>query len=123
MKRTDDAAIGLAIPLEVDTAIGGRVVLCVDEVKVLAKAAPFGIPDAVSPCRDAGEVVLRVVAQQLLEVRCRVVLDEIARDVGDGDMTQTYPTTISKSRVARSDFGGTAAAVALTTPGDRSRQD
>lgn len=89
LQRAHDAAISLAIALEVDAAIRGRVVLSVDEVEVLGEAPPFRVPDAVGPGRDARQVVLRVVAQESLEIRRRVLLDEVASDVGNRDMAQT----------------------------------
>lgn len=89
LKGAHDAAVLLAVALEVDAAILRRAILRVDEVEVLAEAAPLGVPDAVGPGRDAGEVVLRVVAQQRLEVRRRLLPDEVAGDVGDGDVAQT----------------------------------
>lgn len=89
LERAHDAAVGLAVALEVDAAVRGRAVLGVDEVEVLAEAAPSRVPDAVGPRGDAGEVVLGVVAQQGLEIRRRVLPDEIAGDVGDGDVAET----------------------------------
>ncbi len=90
LKRADNAAISFTIPNEVDAAIRRRVIFGVDKVEVLAEATPFGVPDAVGPRRNTGEVVLRVVAQQLLEIGRRALLDEVARDIRDRDMTQTY---------------------------------
>jgi hypothetical protein len=90
LKRADNATIGLAIPIEVDATICGRVILGVDEVEVLGEATPFGVSNAVCPGRDTREVVLCIVVQQLLEISRRVLLDEVAGDVGDCDMTETY---------------------------------
>lgn len=100
LERAHDAAVGLAVALEVDAAIRGRAVLGVDEVEVLGEAAPFRVPDAVGPRGDAGEVVLGVVAQQRLEVGRRVLPDEITGDVGDGDVPQTCSSPRSASSLA-----------------------
>jgi len=91
LERADNAAVDLAIALEIDAAVRGRVVLGVDEVEVLAEASPFGVPDAVGPGRDAGEVVRRVVPQQLLEISRRLVAHKVAGDICDCDMTQATP--------------------------------
>lgn len=88
LDRAHDAAVLLAVALEVDAAVRRRRVLGVDEVEVFRETSPFRVPDAVGPSRDAGEVVLGLVLQEALEERCRVVFDEVCRDVGNRDVPQ-----------------------------------
>lgn len=49
---------------------------------------PFGVPDRVGPGGYVGEVVRGVVAQEGLEVGGGGVGDEVAGDVGDGDVSE-----------------------------------
>jgi hypothetical protein len=84
----NDAAVGLAVARKVDAAVVRRRVLGVDEVEVLGEAPPPRVPDAVGPRRHARQVVLRVVAQQALEVVGRLRLDKVAGDVGYRDVPQ-----------------------------------
>jgi hypothetical protein len=106
LDRTHDASVLLAIPVKVDTAVGRRRVLGVDEVEVLGEAAPFRIADAVCPRRNASEVVLSIVPQQILEISRRVILDKVARDISNSDMAQTCRTTVSIPRMAEPYAGG-----------------
>lgn len=76
-QRGDDAARGFAVALQVDVARLGRVVVGVDEVKVLCEVAPFGVADGICPACNLGEVVGLVVAQELLQVRLGGVGDEV----------------------------------------------
>lgn len=101
LDRADDAAVLLAVALKVDAAVRRRRVLGVDEVEVLGEATPSRVPDAVGPRGDAGEIVLRVVAQEVLEVSSSLVLDKIAGEIGDGDVTQACGTLISLSEPLR----------------------
>lgn len=105
----DNASVLLAVPLKVDAAISGRRVLCVDKMEILSKAAPSGIPDAIRPRRDAGEIVLGIVAQEVLEISSRLVLDKVAGKVGDGNVTQTCCSTWDQY------IAGTYTAAALLT--------
>lgn len=49
---------------------------------------PFGVPDRVGPGGYIGEVVRGVVAQEGLEIGGGGVGDEVAGDVGDGDVSE-----------------------------------
>lgn len=85
----DDAARLLAVALVVDVARGGRVVVGVDEVERLGEAAPARVADRVGPGRDLGEVVGLVAAEELFEVGLSRVGDEVAREVGCRDVSET----------------------------------
>lgn len=63
-----DAALGLAVALELDGARVRRRVFGVDEVVDARVVGPFAVADRVGPGRDVGEVVGRVVAEEGLEV-------------------------------------------------------
>ena len=84
----DDAAVGLAVAVEVDVAVVRRAVVGVDEVEVLGEAAPARVADGVGPAGDARQVVGLVAPEQLLEVRLGGVGDEVAGDVGGGDVSE-----------------------------------
>lgn len=84
----DDAALLLAVAVQVDGARVRRRVLGVDEVEDAGEVAPLCVPDGVGPGRDVGEVVAGVVAQERLEVRLGLWLDEVGGDVGDGDVPE-----------------------------------
>lgn len=89
LNRGDDAALGLAVAVQVYRARGGRGVFGVDEVVDARVVAPFGIADAVCPGCDAGEVVRFVIAQESLEILGCLRLDKFAGYVRDGNVTET----------------------------------
>lgn len=89
-QRADDAAILLAVALEVDVARLGRVVVGVDEVEVLGEAAPSRVADRVGPSGNVGEVFGFVAAQELLEVGLGRVGDKVAGEVGCCDVPKTW---------------------------------
>ncbi len=62
LQRTHDAAVLLAVPLEIDIAVGRRLVVSIDEVKHACESAPFGISNRVGPGRHAGEVMFCLVS-------------------------------------------------------------
>lgn len=84
----DDAACVFAVARKVDVAGEGRVVFRVDEVEGLGEAAPLGVPDRVGPRGDVGEVVRRVVIEDVLEVGLGRVGDEVRREVGRRDVPE-----------------------------------
>lgn len=84
----DDAALLLAVAVQVDGAAGRGRVLGVDEVEDACVVAPFGVADGVGPGGDVGEVVAGVVAEEALEVGLGLGLDEVAGYVGDGDVPE-----------------------------------
>lgn len=85
----DDAAGALAVALEVYGArVRGRVVR-VDKVKGAGEAAPFGVADRVGPAGDGREVVVVGALEEVLEMGLCGVGDEVAGNVGRGDMAQT----------------------------------
>lgn len=89
-QRGHDAARGLAVALEVDVARERRVVLGVDEVEGLGEAAPPRVADRVGPGGDVGEVVRRVVVEDVLEVCLGGVGDEVRGDVGGRDVPEAW---------------------------------
>ena len=86
----DAARVLLAVALVVDAAVARGRVLGVDEVEVLGEAAPLAVAHRVSPGRDAGEVVARVVAQQVLQEERRVGGDKVGGDVADCDVSEAW---------------------------------
>jgi len=97
----DDAAILLAVALQLHTAVRRRVVLGVDEVEDAREVTPARIADGVCPGGDLGEVVLRWVAEQVLEEGLGAVGDELTSDVGSRDMTQTWQVSAFCIEVSR----------------------
>lgn len=53
-------------------------------------SAPFGVPDRVGPGGYVGEVIGGVVAQEGVEVGRGGVGDEVAGEVGDGDVSEAW---------------------------------
>lgn len=96
----------------------------VDEVEVLCEVTPLCVSDGIGPGRNAGEIVLRVVAQQQLEVRLGAVLDQCAGDVGDSDMAKAFGDRfVSRFSCPLWNVPGTCVCVCgLTTPSSNGRQ-
>ncbi len=90
LQSADNATLLLAVPLEVDIAVCGGVVVRVDEVEGTSESSPFRVADRIGPGRYAGEVVFCVVSEEILKVRGRLVRHEIGRDVRDRDMPEAY---------------------------------
>lgn len=96
----DDAAVVLAVALKVDVALLGRAVVGVDEVERLCVPAPVGVADRVGPAGYLGDVVGALVVEQLLEVSFCRVGDEVAGEVGGGDVTKTCCVNVSTTGCA-----------------------
>jgi hypothetical protein len=89
-ERRDNAALLLAVALELDAAVGRRIVLGVDEVEDAGEVAPARVPDRVRPRRNLGEIVIMRVAEEILEEGLRRVGDKMAREVGRGDVPEAW---------------------------------
>src|SRR3569833_118601 len=83
-----DAALRLAVALQVDRARMRRIIFCVDEVEHARVVSPFRVADSVGPGRDPREIVGAVVPEEALEVDGRVVAHEVLRDVGYRDVPE-----------------------------------
>ena len=82
------APLGFAIALVDDAArVRGRI-LGVDVVQGPRPPTPFGVPDRIGPGGYIGKVVGGVVAQEGLEIGGGGVGDEVACEVGDGDVSE-----------------------------------
>lgn len=90
-----DAAVILAITLEVDVAGLGGVVVSVDKVEVLGEATPFCVTNRIGPGSNLGEIVVVVVSEQLLEVSLSCVLDKVACDKCSCDVAKTWVALVS----------------------------
>lgn len=62
--------------------------MCIDVMEVVGKVERMIIAYVIRPCCDAGEIVLGLVIQKLLEISSRLLLHKGAGQVGDGDMAQ-----------------------------------
>lgn len=86
-----NAAFFLAVPVKIDSAVSGRVVLRVYEVEDAREMAPFGVADAVCPGRDAGKIVgVTRAAEERLKVGLCLGLDEVAGYVCYSNVAESW---------------------------------
>lgn len=90
LDRSHHAPLILAVAVEFDRAVVGRLVLGVDEVEHARIMAPFRVSDGVGPRSHVGEVVGGVVSEEGLEVGCCLRLDKVTSKVGDSDVPKTW---------------------------------
>lgn len=88
-QRRHDAAARLAVARQVHVARARRLVVRVDEVKRAGELAPFRVADGVGPAGDGREVVVVAALEEVLEVGLGRVGDEVAGNVGRGDVSKT----------------------------------
>lgn len=108
----DNTAILFTVTFKIHAAVRGRGVLGIYEVKVTGETAPFAtfvcfplmparavrvamgrgggsrVANRVGPGGDAGQVMFGIIPEEVFEVGGRLLLHEVASDIGDGDMPQ-----------------------------------